>query len=234
VVHGDLAPFGNQTRRVANLLSITANYQWFVVSGMQSNAKAALVVINGFVLAATVTNNGAGYLTVPAVHFVGGSGSGASGTAVVSNRMVTSINMTTAGSGYTTTPTIQIDPPTAISLTGQTNANLLLTSVTNNNAGNYYVVMTNSFGSVTSTMVGLTIFLPPQSFKAIITNSHQLSLQLTGTPNYPYTLQSATNLTPPINWQPVITNSADINGNWSITVSNLSRTPSSFYRAVGQ
>jgi len=88
------------------------NNQRFEFSGMQ--AKAVPVVINGFVLAATVTNNGAGYLTVPAVHFVGGSGSGVSGTAVVSNRMVTTINMTTAGSGYTTPPTIQIDKPTAI------------------------------------------------------------------------------------------------------------------------
>jgi hypothetical protein len=95
-------------------------------------------------------------------------------------------------------------------------------------------VVTNNFGSVTSTLAGLTIFLPPQSFKAINANSHQLSLQLSGTPNFPYTLQSTTNLTPPINWQPVITNSADINGNWSITVSNMSSTPSSFYRAVGQ
>jgi len=210
------------------------NYQWFMVSAMQSNAKAVPVVINGFVLAATVTNNGAGYLTIPAVHFVGGSGSGASGIAEVSNRMVIAINIISTGSGYTTPPTILIDPPTAISLTGQTNANLLLTSVTNGNAGNYFVVVTNNFGSVTSTLAGLTIFLPPQSFKAINSNNHQLKLQLTGTPNFPYTLQSATNLTPPINWQPVITNSADINGNWSITVSNLSSTPSSFYRAVGQ
>jgi hypothetical protein len=210
------------------------NYQWFMVSAMQSNAKAVPVVINGFVLAATVTNNGAGYLTIPAVHFVGGSGSGASGIAEVSNRMVIAINIISTGSGYTTPPTILIDPPTAISLTGQTNANLLLTSVTNGNAGNYFVVVTNNFGSVTSTLAGLTIFLPPQSFKAINSNNHQLKLQLTGTPNFPYTLQSTTNLTPPISWQPVITNSADINGNWSITVSNLSSTPSSFFRAVGQ
>jgi hypothetical protein len=224
----------NANLNVAVAGTPSLNYQWFMVSGVQSNAKAVPTVINGFVLAATVTNNGAGYLTVPGVHFVGGSGSGANGTAVISNRMVTTINMTTAGSGYTTPPTILIDPPTTISLTGQTNANLLLTSVTNNNAGNYYVVVTNNFGSVTSTLAGLTIFLPPQSFKAINANSHQLSLQLSGTPNFPYTLQSTTNLTPPINWQPVITNSADINGNWSITVSNLSSTPSSFFRAVGQ
>jgi hypothetical protein len=210
------------------------NCQWFMVSGMQSNAMAVPVVTNGFVLAATVTTNGAGYLTVPAVQFVGGSGSGASGTAVVSNRMVTSINMTSAGSGYTTPPTIKIDPPTTISLTGQTNVILSLTGVTNGNAGNYYVVVTNKFGSVTSTLAGLTIFLPSQSLTATINNRHQLSLQLTGTPNYPYILQSATSLTPPINWQPVITNSTDMNGNWSITVSNLSSTPAGFFRAVGQ
>jgi len=103
------------------------------------------------------------------------------------------------------------------------------------NAGSYTVIGTiNDLNYQGSTTNGLVVGLPPQSFTAINANSHQLSLQLTGTPNYPYTLQSTTNLTSPINWQPVITNSADINGNWSITVSNLSRTPSGFYRAVGQ
>jgi hypothetical protein len=44
----------------------------------------------------------------------------------------------------------------------------------------------------------------------------------------------ATNLTPPVNWQPVFTNPADANGNWSFTVTNLPDVPAGFYRAVGQ
>jgi hypothetical protein len=51
--------------------------------------------------------------------------------------------------------------------------------------------------------------------------------------NYPYILQSATNLTPPVNWQPVLTNPADGNGNWQFTDTNLNGSQK-FYRAVGQ
>ena len=101
--------------------------------------------------------------------------------------------------------------------------------------GSYIVIGTisdvNYQGSVTNTLV---IGLPPQNFTAGSTNNGQLNLQLTGTPNYPYILQLATNLTPLINWQSILTNSADANGNWSFTVSNLSGLPASFYRTVGQ
>jgi hypothetical protein len=209
------------------------NYQWWMVSGTQSNATAVPVVINGFVLGANMTSGGAGYLAAPNMQFIGGSGSGAGGYAVVSNRMVSAITMTSAGAGYTTPPSIQIDAPTAISLLGQTNATLTLLAVTNGNAANYFVVVTNSFGSVTSAVAKLTVFLPPQGFLARNTNNQQIALQLIGSPNYPYVLQSATNLTPPVNWQPVLTNPADGSGNWQFTDTNLNGGQK-FYRAVGQ
>ena len=209
------------------------NYQWFMVSGTPSNATAVPVVINGFVLGANVTSGGAGYLAVPNVQIVGGSGSGAGGYAVVSNRMVSAITMTNPGAGYATPPAIQIDAPSAISLSGQTNATLTLLAVTNGNAANYFVVVTNNFGSVTSAVATLTVFLPPQSFLARSASNHQVALQLIGSPNYPYILQSATNLTPPVNWQPVLTNPADGNGNWQFTDTNLNGSQK-FYRAVGQ
>ncbi len=209
-------------------------YQWWMVSGTKSNATAVPVVISGFVLGANMTSGGAGYLAAPNVQIIGGSGSGAGGYAVVSNRMVSAITITNAGSGYSTTPpTIQIGAPSAIALTGQTNATLSLLSVTNGNAANYYVVVTNNWGSVTSAIAALTVFLPPQSFLVRKTNNNQVALQLTGTPNYPYILQAATNLTPPVNWQPVLTNPADANGNWQFTDTNLNNRQK-FYRAVGQ
>jgi hypothetical protein len=58
-------------------------------------------------------------------------------------------------------------------------------------------------------------------------------VQLTGSPNYPYILQTTTNLTPPVNWRSILTNAADGNGNWSFTVTNL-LAPSGYYRAVAQ
>ena len=65
-------------------------------------------------------------------------------------------------------------------------------------------------------------------------NGSQLNLQLTGTPNHPYILESATNLTPLINWQPVVTNSADANGNWIYVVTNRTAVPANYYRAARQ
>ena len=207
-------------------------YQWFASSGFQSSAYAIPVIFNGFVVGATITNGGAGYLAPPQVRIVGGSGSGAGGYATVSNQMVSAITMTNTGSGYTTPPTIQIDAPFAIALSGQTNATLTFLSVTNGNTANYFVVITNNFGSVTSSVATLTVFLPPQNFVGAITNENQLKLQLTGTPNYPYVLQSATNLTPPVNWQPVLTNPADNNGNWQFTDTNTTNVPARFYRVA--
>ena len=59
-----------------------------------------------------------------------------------------------------------------------------------------------------------------------------LQVQFIGTPNYPYILETATNLATPINWQPVLTNPADAGGNWSFTVTNTQDVPARFYRAA--
>ena len=215
------------------------SYHWWAVAGQQSNAAAVPVVLGGpgFVLAATITSGGVGYLAVPAVQFVGGSGSGAAGIAVVSNQMVIAINITTNGSGYATTPpTIQIAAPSALSLAGQTGTNLLLPAVTNLNAGNYYVVVTNNYGSVTSAVAALTVigttFLPPQAL-TLKPVGGGLSLQFTGTAYHPYTLETATNLVPPIVWQPILTNYADPNGGWNTFLTNTRNVPLRFYRAAG-
>jgi hypothetical protein len=61
-----------------------------------------------------------------------------------------------------------------------------------------------------------------------------VQLQFTGTPNYPYILESATNFASPINWQPVLTNSADTSGNWIFTPTNNPNVPACFYRAAAQ
>jgi hypothetical protein len=62
----------------------------------------------------------------------------------------------------------------------------------------------------------------------------QLNLQFTGTPNYSYILESATSLTPPVNWQPVVTNTADANGSGSFVLTNKITVPSCYYRTVRQ
>jgi hypothetical protein len=111
---------------------------------------------------------------------------------------------------------------------------LKISNLTVNNAGNYSVIVSNSFGAVTSSVVSLAVLLPPQSFSGQAATNGGLQLQFSGTPNYPYILQMATDLTPPVNWQSILTNPADANGNWSFTVTNLLGLPAGFYRAVGQ
>ena len=67
--------------------------------------------MNGFVVGATVTDAGFGYVSNPAVTITGGGGSGARATATQVNGVVTSITITNPGIGYTSVPTITIAPP---------------------------------------------------------------------------------------------------------------------------
>ena len=135
----------------------------------------------------------------------------------------------------TTPPTIQIDPPTALvntTLIDQTNSPLTLPSVTSGNSTNYFVVVTNNYGSVTSSAATLFVFLSPQNL-TVQNVAVGLQMQFAGTPYYRYSLQSATNLTPPTSWISIFTNTADVNGNWQFTDTNLN-AGQKFYRAEGQ
>jgi hypothetical protein len=78
-----------------------------------SQAFATPQVVNGFVVGATVTSGGSGYVTSPAVSIVGGHGTNATAVSLISGGVVKSINITDAGLGYTNTPTIQIAAPPA-------------------------------------------------------------------------------------------------------------------------
>ena len=68
-------------------------------------------VVNGFMVGATITDGGYGYVSNPVVAIIGGGGTGAKATATQFNGVVTSITITNPGSGYTSAPTITISPP---------------------------------------------------------------------------------------------------------------------------
>ena len=170
----------------------TPTFQWYFSNpALQTTAQAKAQISNGFVFSSSVTNGGSGYTTLPGVQFVGGGGSGAGGTAAVSSGQVTAITMTNAGSGYTSPPTVLIDPPNGL-LIGQTNATLNLSAITTNNFGSYFVVITNFYGSITSSAATLTRAYPPG-----ITNQPQsqfvgsgsaanFSVTSTGTPPFSF------------------------------------------------
>jgi hypothetical protein len=75
------------------------------------SATATAVIAGGFVIAATISDNGCGYSNAPTVLILDGGGTGATATAVVSNGMVESIIITDAGSVYTSVPDVFIAPP---------------------------------------------------------------------------------------------------------------------------
>lgn len=80
-----------------------------------ATATATAQVEYGFVVGASVTSSGAGYVFVPSVQIIGGGGSGAQATATISDGVVTGINVTNAGFGYSGIPIIQIAPPASLS-----------------------------------------------------------------------------------------------------------------------
>ncbi len=226
VVNGGTANFN-----VAVSGNAPFNYQWFTSSGR--TARAFPIISSGHVQFVFMNDPGEGYISTPQVYFSGGSGSGASASAFVQSGIVLSINVNNPGSGYAATPpTILIDPPPSINspLSDQTNATLTLPTVTSVDMTNYFVVVTSNYGSVTSAIVALSVFLPPQNFTAKHLGTG-LQLQFTGTPYRQYFLQSATNLTPLIIWRSLYTNSVDASGNWQFTDTNLNEGQK-FYRVM--
>ena len=96
----------------------SANSYLLAATPVPELAYATAEMVDGFVVAATVTSNGFGYSASPAVTISGGGGSGAEAVAGVSNGVVIAVNVMDAGYGYTNTPLIAIAPPqmTALAL----------------------------------------------------------------------------------------------------------------------
>jgi len=81
-----------------------------------AQAFATPQVTNGFVVGATVTSGGSGYISSPSVVIFGGGGSNATAVSQISGGAVTNISITSAGIGYTNTPAIQIAQPPATAI----------------------------------------------------------------------------------------------------------------------
>ncbi len=81
-----------------------------------AQAFATPQVVNGFVVGATITAGGSGYVTPPAVNISGDAGSNATAVAGIGGGAVTNITVTNPGIGYTNHVTVQIDPPPAVAI----------------------------------------------------------------------------------------------------------------------
>jgi Immunoglobulin I-set domain/NHL repeat len=107
---------------------------------------------------------------------------------------------------------------------------LTLNNVYPNNAGNYSVIITGPGGSVTSSIVTLTVTVPPPVISQTVINSnHSVTLQLLTAPYLSSRVLAATNLGSAV-WLPIYTNLAGPAGVWQFTDINTAGRPVKFYR----
>jgi len=109
-------------------------------------------------------------------------------------------------------------------------ATLTLPDVTPQSAGLYSVVITNAFGSVTSSVASLTVVIPAVNN---ITRSvdGNVTLNFTGLPNASTRIWATTNLDSPDGWQPIFTNTTtSTNSTWQFIDTNAIGYPCRFYR----
>jgi len=105
---------------------------------------------------------------------------------------------------------------------------LFLGNVQLGDSGNYSLIVTSPFGSVTSSNVTLTVIALPVITSTLANVDGSVTLNLSGTPNVSSRLYATTNLVPPIIWSPISTNPAG--GAWQFTDTNAPHQPVQFYR----
>jgi len=85
-----------------------------------------------------------------------------------------------------------------------------------------------AWGSVTSSVATLTVQQPQIS--ATPNPNGTVTLNLQTAPNMSSQVLAATNLTPPVVWQSLVTNVPGAHGLWQFTDTNASQYPFRFYR----
>jgi hypothetical protein len=121
-------------------------------------------------------------------------------------------------------------------ISGATSSTLTLIAVATNNAGNYRVVVTNNYGSVTSILAILTVSVPtnlvPGFASVARSSSGSVTLNLSGASGLNYVLEATTNLAVPNDWVPLTTNTPNANGFWQYTDTSATNYPFRFYRLL--
>jgi hypothetical protein len=116
------------------------------------------------------------------------------------------------------------------SVSGSSSSTLMISPAVLGNTGLYALVVTNNYGSITSSWAALTVLLPPAIGSFSINPDGGFNLSLFGTPGHAYVLEAATNLSAPMAWYPVATNTLGASGAWSFTDFSATNRPQQFYR----
>jgi sugar lactone lactonase YvrE len=109
---------------------------------------------------------------------------------------------------------------------------LALADVSAANAGDYEVVVTNSSGSVTSSVALLVVASTPLIYQTSRGANGNLTLDFVSPPATTNVVLTATNLVAPVVWTRLATNVADAVGDWQFIDTNTARLPAKFYRSV--
>ncbi len=105
-------------------------------------------------------------------------------------------------------------------------ATLSLPDVTLQQAGNYLVIITNAFGSVTSAPASLTVIAPV--ITSVMVSQKKVQMEFQGLPNVTTRVWETTNLLNPV-WIPIYTNTTTaLDGTWQFTDPNP--YPDEYYR----
>jgi hypothetical protein len=83
-------------------------------------------------------------------------------------------------------------------------------------------------------LVTIVVTPPPTSniTGATLNGDGSVALKFSGVPGYTYRVMGTTNLAPPVNWQPIGTNLAALDGSWQFTDTGVTNYPQRFYRSV--
>jgi sugar lactone lactonase YvrE len=111
---------------------------------------------------------------------------------------------------------------------------LTLSNVTVAESGNYQEVITDDYGSATSNIGKLLVVTSPLIYQSTINPDRSLTLNFVSPPQSTNIVQATTNLTPPIIWIPISTNSAGADGDWNFTDINTAASTTQFYRSLTQ
>lgn len=118
---------------------------------------------------------------------------------------------------------------TTNNIANATNASYTITNAQTNHAGNYFVVASNATGTATSAVASAFVHMDSAARLNLFGyNSTSFWFQIYGLTNRPYRVESATNLSPPVTWTPVFTNTVSyFYTNFTMT-NNVMR----FYRSI--
>jgi sugar lactone lactonase YvrE len=104
-----------------------------------------------------------------------------------------------------------------------------LNTVTTSNSGDYNVVITTPWGSITSSVATVTVQIRPSIAGTVLNADGSLTLNCAGTPNSTNRVWVATSLAPPVVWWAASTNVAGADGTWQFTDTDTAGYPARFY-----